>query len=209
MTMSEKEGSRDVVQKVEKSHHTVLKLYDSWVRKRQSRPALEIPEAKTPHDLKEFGLKNFMSQHVAPRQRQLEELRKASADVSTADKVAVLVAMELPTIEVSALLHKLSAQLAKDPEAVYFSKVNQSDNCGCGCGCGCAAMMGLPYEERLLAHFSTKPYSIDPFNELGTSEKERDGLQIDEFLASYEALSTSVGQRVNQRYFQVRRDFSV
>lgn len=194
----------------EKSSHSrqmALKLYDRWVRARQSRASLQIPDAKTPEDLKKFGLTNFVAQHVEPRREQLEQLRKVGHEVSTSDKVALLVSMELPGIEISSLLHKLSAQLARDPESPYFSKVNQDQNCGTGCGCGCAAMAGLPYEERLLAHLTTKPYSIDPFNELGIPEKERDRLLIKDFLASYEVLSTGVSQRVHQRYFQMGRDF--
>ena len=69
-------------------------------------------------------------------------------------------------------------------------------------------MVGLPYEERIHAHYVAKPYSIDPFNELNTSEKERDSLLISDFLASYEALSKSVSAKVNQRYFNMGSEFA-
>jgi hypothetical protein len=68
-------------------------------------------------------------------------------------------------------------------------------------------MAGLPYEERIYAHHAAKPYSIDPFNEIGTPEKERDALLISDFLESYEVLSTSVSQRVDERYFNIGRSF--
>ena len=68
-------------------------------------------------------------------------------------------------------------------------------------------MASLPYEERINAHLDTKPFSIDPFNELGTPEKERDALLIKDFLSSYEALSKSVSERMNQRYFRMGQDF--
>ncbi|MBU1340666.1 MAG: hypothetical protein KKE44_16480 [Proteobacteria bacterium] len=69
-------------------------------------------------------------------------------------------------------------------------------------------MAGLPYEERISAHHIAKPYSIDPFNELKTPEKERDALLIKDFLASYEALSTSVAEKVHQRYYHMGQEFS-
>ncbi len=69
-------------------------------------------------------------------------------------------------------------------------------------------MAGLPYEERINAHHIAKPYSIDPFNELGTSEKERDSLLIKDFLSSYESLSASVSEKVNQRYFNMGHEFA-
>ena len=68
-------------------------------------------------------------------------------------------------------------------------------------------MASLPYEERINAHHIAKPHSIDPFNELGTPEKERDELLITDFLNSYEALSNSVSEKVNQRYFRMGREF--
>jgi hypothetical protein len=69
-------------------------------------------------------------------------------------------------------------------------------------------MADLSYQEQIVSHYQTKPYSIDPFNELGTSAKTRDALLVEDFLASYEMLSRTVGERVNQRYFGMARDFS-
>jgi hypothetical protein len=69
-------------------------------------------------------------------------------------------------------------------------------------------MASLPYEEQIYAHHATKPYSIDPFNELGISEKERDALLIKDFLESYEALSKSFSEEVDHRYFTLGRSFS-
>lgn len=62
-------------------------------------------------------------------------------------------------------------------------------------------MASLPYEERINAHMDTKTYSIDPFNEIGVSEKERDTLLIKDFLSSYEKLSDSVSKKVNSKYY--------
>jgi hypothetical protein len=70
-------------------------------------------------------------------------------------------------------------------------------------------MAGLPYEERINAHRDTKPYSIDPFNELAIPERERDALLIKDFLDSYEALSASVAERINKRYHRMGRDFGL
>ncbi len=115
-----------------KSRELALRLYDRWVRRRQNRGGLEIP--KTKEELKRLGLKNYVNQLVKPRQSQLEELKAVAKEMHMADKVALLVKMELPVLETSTLLHKLSLQLTKDPESPYFSRVNQDDNCGCGCG---------------------------------------------------------------------------
>ena len=68
-------------------------------------------------------------------------------------------------------------------------------------------MAGLPYEERISIHHNTKPYSIDPFNEVGIQTKERDSLLIKDFLESYERLSQSISERVNQRYHRMGHDF--
>jgi hypothetical protein len=68
-------------------------------------------------------------------------------------------------------------------------------------------MAGLPYEERVYAHYGAKPYSIDPFNEIGLAEKERDNVLIRDFLTSYEAISSSVSEKVNERYFAMGRAF--
>jgi hypothetical protein len=64
----------------------------------------------------------------------LHDLKEVAKQMSTSDVVALLVMMELPSLEASSLLHKLSKQLAEDPDSNYFSKVNQNDNCGTGCG---------------------------------------------------------------------------
>ena len=117
------------------SRNLALKLYDRWVRQRQARPAIDIPPDETGKEgLKKLGLKNFASQLVHPRKQQLGELKKVAKQMSIADKIALLVMMELPVLETSSLLHKLSMQLAANPGATYFSLVNQADNCGCGCG---------------------------------------------------------------------------
>lgn len=68
-------------------------------------------------------------------------------------------------------------------------------------------MASLPYQERINEHHVAKPFSIDPFNEVGIPEKERDSLLIKDFLDSYEAISTGVAQKVNQRYFNIGREF--
>ncbi|MCP4118499.1 MAG: hypothetical protein GY737_24495 [Desulfobacteraceae bacterium] len=110
-----------------------LKLYDSWVRQRQGRPR----DLKCPESLKEverIGLDNFKKQLAQPRREHLDSLRKFSSEIETSDIVALLVMMELPPLEISTLLHRLSAQIAEDPNAFYFSKVNMADNCGSGCG---------------------------------------------------------------------------
>ncbi len=198
-----------MIQNVEKraaSRDLTARLYDGWVRTRQSRPELEVPKDKK--ELLALGLKNFESQLAAPRRKQLEQLKKIGGELETADKVALLVMMEFPALEASTLLHKLSQQLSRDPEGVYFSKVNQQDNCGTGCGCGCAAMMDLPWVERINTHMDVKPYSIDPFNEADIPAKARDELLIRDFLESYEAIATRVAQRVHDRYFAMGRAFA-
>lgn len=187
------------------SHQIAVKLYDHWVRRRQGRPDLRIPENKK--ELQELGLANFKSQLAEPRREHLKQLREIGPKISTADKVALLVSLELPGVEISSVLHKMSAQLARDPNAPYFSKINQSDNCGVGCGCGCHAMDDLPYDERIAEHLRAKPYSIDPFNEARIPEQDRDGLLIRDFLASYEGLSEAVTEHVNQRYFSMGKAF--
>jgi hypothetical protein len=68
-------------------------------------------------------------------------------------------------------------------------------------------MAGLPYEERISVHHGTKPFSIDPFNEVGIPEKERDELLIRDFLASYETLSSDIGERISGRYFKMGQEF--
>ncbi len=68
-------------------------------------------------------------------------------------------------------------------------------------------MASLPYEERINIHRSAKPFSIDPFNEVEIPQKERDALLIRDFLNSYESLSDTVTEKVNNRYYQVGRTF--
>jgi len=114
------------------SRQLALKLYTRWTRRRQQRPDLIIPQGEA--QLKELGLKNFVNQLAEPRRKQLEELKQVATELSIADKVALLVMTELPVLETSTLLQKLSTQLMKDENAPYFSKVNQNENCGSGCG---------------------------------------------------------------------------
>jgi hypothetical protein len=68
-------------------------------------------------------------------------------------------------------------------------------------------MAGLPYEERIKVHHGTKPFSIDPFNEVGMPEKERDALLIRDFLAAYEALSSNIADRISGRYYRMGHEF--
>jgi hypothetical protein len=189
-----------------RSRGLASRLFDAWVRRRQDRPGFVVCE--TEKELGELGLRNFEVQLAGPRARHLEELKEFGEDLDPAEKVALLVALELPAVEISTLLHKLSIQVAGDSEARYFSEVNQFDNCGCGCGCGCFAMQDLPPAERLHQQKTAKPFSIDPFNESGFSEKDREALRVSDFLESYEALSTGISASVNQRYFEMGRSFS-
>lgn len=190
----------------QRSQSIALRLYDRWVRVRQNRPPIRSTDDRK--ELKKLEAENFRTQLVEPRKRQLEELKEASGSMTFSDQVALLVMMELPSLETSTLLHRLARQVAADPGALYFSKENLADNCGCGCGCGCAAMADLSYQEQIVSHYQTKPYSIDPFNELKTPAKTRDALHAVDVLESYAELSTSVGKRVNERYFQMGQDFS-
>ncbi len=68
-------------------------------------------------------------------------------------------------------------------------------------------MAGLPYEEMIAAHLTAKPFSLDPFNEVGIPAKERDALLVRDFIASYEALSHSVSEDIGQRYYNMGREF--
>ncbi len=115
-----------------KSHELAVRLYDRWVRKRQDRPPHERP--KNEKELKRLGLKNLVNQLIEPRKGHLKELKEVAKSMTIADKTALLVKLEIPVLETSAILHKLSIQLTKDPESPYFSRVNQDDNCGTGCG---------------------------------------------------------------------------
>lgn len=193
----------------ERSEELSLSFLDKFVRQRQKRPMPIIPDDnfRDLEKLKEIEKANFSSQYVEPRKRHLQEIKELSKSISFADQAAMLVMMELPGLEASTLLHRLGRQIAADPEAKYFSKENLADNCGCGCGCGCSAQLKLSYEERLVSHFQTKPYSIDPFNELGTKPEVRDSLLVKDFLESYEKLSSSVSEKINQRNFRIGRDF--
>ena len=115
-----------------KSRELALKLYDTWVRERQKRPDVRCTEDKA--EVEEVRRKNFANQLAKPRRRHLEQLREVAKEMSTADKVTLLVMLEFPVLEISTLLHRLSIQLAENPDALYFSKVNQVAACGCGCG---------------------------------------------------------------------------
>ena len=190
----------------QRSQELAVRLFDKWVRARQDRPPIRSTD--DPKELKAIEQENFSSQLVEPRKRQLAELKELTPSVAFSDQAALLVLMELPALETSTLLHRLSRQIAADPGATYFSKINMADNCGVGCGCGCAAMADLSYQEQIVSHYQTKPYSIDPFNELGTDTETRDALLAKDFLASYEKLSGVVSERVNQRYFRMSRDFA-
>jgi len=53
----------------------------------------------------------------------------------------------------------------------------------------------------------TQPFAIDPFNEAGIPEKERNQLLIGDFLDSLKSLSQGISQNVNERYFRMREDF--
>lgn len=188
-----------------KSRRLALELYDSWIRERQGRPDFEIP--KNESDLKEIRMKNFVTQLAEPRRRHLEQMKEIAPEMSAADKVALLVMLELPVVETSTLLHRLSVQLAANPEAVYFSQENMNDNCGSGCGCGCAFMENLPWEERINVHMDAKPFSIDPFNEIDMTKEEHNSLLVKDFLESFQSLSHSVSGEINQRYYQMGRSF--
>jgi hypothetical protein len=126
------EGMIEQAKRGIQSKELALKLYDAWVRERQKRPMIDIPKDKA--GLKRLGLKNLVKQHVEPRRRHLMQLKKVARAMTTADKVALLVMLELPVLETSALMHRLSIQLTQDSKATYFSQVNQADNCGSGCG---------------------------------------------------------------------------
>lgn len=114
------------------SHGLATKLYDTWVRQRQHRPDIKCSDK--PEDLEKLGSINYRSQLVEPRRNHLKQMKEVAKAMTIADKVALLVMMELPVLETSSLLHRLSLQLAEDPEATYFSIVNQAKNCGSGCG---------------------------------------------------------------------------
>ena len=123
----------------QQSGELAARLYDSWLRDRQRRrDDLRAPENEK--QIEEVRRHNFAVQTLERRRQALKQLEEAGDRLSTADKVALLVMTELPAVDASALLHRLSVQVANDPNAVYFSKENLADNCGCGCGCGCATL---------------------------------------------------------------------
>lgn len=190
----------------QKSLKLAVQLYDKWVRERQRRP--DIRSSDNPKELQTIANENFKTQMIEPRRKHLNDLKEVGKSATLSDQVALLVMMELPVLETSTLLHRLGRQIAEDPQATYFSKVNLADNCGCGCGCGCAAMGNLSYQEKIVLHHQTKPYSIDPFNELGTTTEVRDALLVEDFLESYQELSDTIAERVNNRYYQMGRAFS-
>jgi hypothetical protein len=189
-----------------RSRELAVSLYDKWVRERQTRPDLRFTD--NPKELEKIAKENFSSQKAEPRRKHLADLKELNKSMEFPDQVALLAMMELPVLETSTLLHRLSRQVAADPNAVYFSKVNMADNCGCGCGCGCAAMASLGYEEKIILESQAKPYSVDPFNELGTPAATRDKLLALEFIGSFQAISEAVGDKVNRRYFQMAQDFA-
>jgi hypothetical protein len=114
------------------SHELAVKLYDTWVRDRQNRQDIKCSDDL--QDLEELSRINHESQLVEPRRKHLQQMKEVAKAMTIADKVALLVMMELPVLETSTLLHRLSIQLTQDPAATYFSRVNMADNCGSGCG---------------------------------------------------------------------------
>ena len=114
------------------SKELALELFDKWIRERQKRPEIRCSDKK--QELEKIRQENFANQLARPRQRHLEQLKKVAKAMTTADKVALLVMMELPALEISTLMHRLSIQLAENKDAAFFSKVNQVAACGSGCG---------------------------------------------------------------------------
>jgi hypothetical protein len=188
-----------------KSRQLAIKLLDTFVRERQQREFF-VPK-DTRKDLEKLGLQNLVSQTIDPRKRHLAKIKRVKEELEFPDIVTLLVMMELPALEISTLLHRLSTQLMEDAEATFFSKENQACNCGCGCGCCCAAMMDMPYEQRINTHMDAKPYSIDPFNELEMPERERDSLLVRDFLDSFHAISNNASELINLRYFEIGKTF--
>lgn len=202
--MDEKTVSAELEKKGE-STKIALKLYDTTIRERINRKGFE--PYKTKEDLERIGTKNFNIQLVEPRKKFIHQIKEMGEKLTTADKVALLMLEGLPTLETSALIHKLSAQTIADPEAIYFSKTNQAENCGCGaCNEGSGCGKNMSYEKKLLEHYTAKPYSIDPFNEVGLTETERDSLKIKDLLESYEKISDGITTKINRRYFNLNRE---
>jgi hypothetical protein len=175
------------------SQQALVKMYESWVIDRARRRDEFTPTASEENLTKVREL-NFRVQELEPRRTALAELKGAAASVSTADKVAMLVVLELSRLNGSVLIERLTAQLAADPNARYFSPSNMADNCGCGCGCGCATLQRFPYEERIALHRQLKPFSIDPFSEAGISAEARDSLLVKDFLTAYESVGETVAK---------------
>lgn len=190
--------------KKEASSKIALSLYDRAIRERINRKGFE--PYKTKADIERIDTKNFAIQLVEPRKKFIQRIKEMGDKITTADKVALLMIEGLPTLETSALIHKISTQAMHDPNAIYFSKMNQEDNCGCGsCNQGSGCGKNMPYEKKLLEHYTVKPYSIDPFNEVGLTDEERDSLKIKDLLESYERLSDGIANKVNRRYFDLSR----
>lgn len=192
-----------------RSHGLAVKLFDKWVRERQNRGDFQSGDrVKNLKELEPIARHNFESQVLTPRKGHLDDLKSLGESLEFADKAALLAMIELPTLETSTLLHRLSRQVAADPKAPYFGRENLADNCGCGCGCGCAVMADLGIADRIILHHQAKPHSIDPFNELETPQATRDALLAKDFLASFQALSEGVTERVNRRYFRMAEEFA-
>ncbi len=115
-----------------KSRELAVGLYETWVKQRQDRPPFTCSEKR--EDVDRLARENVINQRIKPRKSHLEQLKKAGRDMTTADKVALLVMLEFPVLETSTLLHRLTGQLGKDPQAKYFSRENMLASCGCGCG---------------------------------------------------------------------------
>lgn len=179
------------------SKEIATKLYFSWVQERQEREGFRVPDTR--ENYKKLGLNNFKVQHAKPRRNHLKVLSKVAKDLTTADTVALLVMLELPALEITTLLQKMRNQLNQEENALYFSKTNQFNNCGCGCGSCCAYMEDMPWDQQINSHLDAKPYSIDPFNEVGIPQKERDALLIKDFLKSYKELSGSIVKKINEK----------
>jgi hypothetical protein len=107
-----------------RSRELAVKLYDMWVRQRQERKELhctdskgrEIDWKKDPENLRR---ENFVNRLAGPREEHLAQLKRMGKEMTTADKIALLALVELPAVEISSLMHKLSLNLAKDPKGVY------------------------------------------------------------------------------------------
>ena len=103
-----------------------MKLYSKWVQKRLDRPPavcrdrsgkeVDWKEEKTRSSL---GSENFNNVLLKPREEHLSQLREAGDLLTTADKAALLVMMELPMLEASSLVETLSQKLLEDPDATH------------------------------------------------------------------------------------------